>query len=69
IKKSAPEYYDTLKYHTSFVKLFFRFLFDQEISLFSRIVRKERGRVAVTDQSKPDMELVQAQAVRVETAA
>ena len=61
LKKSAPEYYDTLKFHTSYVRLFFRFLFDQEISLFSRIIRKERGRVALTDQSKPDAELVQAQ--------
>ena len=62
IKQTAPEYYNTLKYHTSFVRLFFRFLFDQEISLYSRIVRKERGRVTVADQSKPDLELVQAQA-------
>lgn len=63
IKQKAPEFYDSLKYHTSFVRLFFLFLFDQEISLFSRIVRKERGRVSVTDQSKPDMELVQSEAI------
>lgn len=60
IKSKAPEYYDTLKYHTSYFKLFFRFLFDQEISLYSRIVRKERGRVTLQDQSKPDVELVQS---------
>lgn len=59
IKQTAPEYYDTLKYHTSYFKLFFQFLFDQEISLYSRIVRKERGKVSLQDQSKPDMELVQ----------
>ncbi len=69
IKKTAPEYYDTLKYHTSFVRLFFRFLFDQEISLYSRIVRKERGRVTVADQSVPDLEMVQTQTVRAETVA
>lgn len=57
LKKMAPEYYDTLHYHTSFTKLFLQFLFDQEISLFSRIVRKERGKIPVSDQSKPDMEL------------
>jgi len=57
IKKTAPEYYDTLHYHKSWTKLFFRFLFDREISLFSRIVRKERGKVALTDVSKPDVEL------------
>ncbi len=62
IKQSAPEYYETLKFHTSYVKLLFRFLFSQEVSLYSRILRKERGRVQVTDQSRPDMELVQNQA-------
>lgn len=60
IRKTAPEYYDTLHYHKSWTALFFRFLFDKEISLFSRIVRKERGKVALTDVSKPDSELVNA---------
>lgn len=58
IRKTAPEYYDTLHYHTSWTKLFFKFLFDREISLFSRIVRKDRGRVALTDVSKPDTDLL-----------
>lgn len=58
VKSKAPEYYETLKYHTSYFRLFFRFLFDQEISLFSRIIRKERGKVSLSDESKPDMELV-----------
>jgi sphingolipid delta-4 desaturase len=44
----------------SWTKLFFRFLFDKEISLFSRVVRKERGKVALTDESRPDMDLVRA---------
>lgn len=57
IKKTAPEYYDTLYYHKSWTKLFFRFLFDREISLFNRILRKERGKVALTDVSKPDVEM------------
>jgi sphingolipid delta-4 desaturase len=57
IKKTAPEYYDNLYYHKSWTKLFFRFLFDREISLFNRILRKERGKVALTDVSKPDMEM------------
>src|ERR1700712_4028537 len=57
IRKTAPEYYDTLLYHNSWTKLFFRFLFEREISLFNRIVRKERGKVALTDVSKPDMEV------------
>ena len=58
IRKNAPGYYNTLAYHTSWTKLFFRFLFDREISLFSRILRKERGKVALTDESKPDLEMV-----------
>jgi len=64
IKKTAPEYYDTLLSHKSWTVLFFRFLFEREISLFNRIVRKERGRVALTDVSKPDVELeVEAEAI------
>ncbi len=61
IKKNAPEYYDTLYYHTSWTKLFFRFLFDREISLFNRILRKERGKVPLTDVSKPDTDLLASQ--------
>jgi sphingolipid delta-4 desaturase len=59
LKSTAPEYYETLYYHKSWTRLFFRFLFDKEISLFHRIVRKDRGRVALTDVSKPDEELVE----------
>jgi sphingolipid delta-4 desaturase len=69
LKQSAPEYYETLKYHTSYVRLFFRFLFDQEISLYSRIVRKERGRVTLADQSKPDMEMAHQPVMATEKVA
>src|SRR6201994_4342232 len=58
IRKAAPEYYDTLHYHTSWTRLFFRFLFDKEISLYHRVVRHERGKVALTDESRPDGDLV-----------
>ncbi len=58
LKAQAPEYYDTLKAHTSWTKLFFRFLFDKNISLYMRILRQERGKVALNDESKPDTELV-----------
>jgi sphingolipid 4-desaturase/C4-monooxygenase len=57
IRKTAPGFYDSLSYHTSWSKLFFRFLFDKEISLFSRIIRKERGKVQLSDTSNPDIEL------------
>ena len=57
IRENAPVFYNTLSYHTSWTKLFFRFLFDKKISLYSRVVRKDRGRVPLTDESKPDLEL------------
>jgi sphingolipid delta-4 desaturase len=67
LKKAAPEYYESLLYHKSWTKLFFRFLFEREISLFNRIVRNERGKVALTDVSKPDAELVvEMEAVEME---
>ncbi|MBL0358871.1 MAG: fatty acid desaturase [Chitinophagaceae bacterium] len=58
IREGAPSFYNTLYYHKSWTKLFFRFLFDSEISLYSRIVRNDRGKVKLTDESKPDAELV-----------
>jgi sphingolipid delta-4 desaturase len=60
LKKQAPSFYDTLQSHASWTRLFFRFLFDKNISLFSRTIRQERGKVKLTDESKPDLELVEA---------
>jgi sphingolipid 4-desaturase/C4-monooxygenase len=60
LKAMAPEFYDNLIHHTSFVKLFFQFLFMQEVGLYSRIVRKDRGRVALSDQSTPDVDMIKA---------
>jgi sphingolipid delta-4 desaturase len=60
IKSTAPNYYTSLHSHNSWFKLFVRFLFDQEISLFSRVVRKNRGKVCLTDESKPDKDLLKA---------
>jgi sphingolipid 4-desaturase/C4-monooxygenase len=68
IRKTAPEYYDTLHYHTSWTRLFFRFLFDKEISLYNRIIRKERGKVALTDQSTPDRDLIASNSKAAATA-
>src|SRR5476651_1822004 len=63
IKKTAPEYYDTLFFHKSWTKLFFRFLFDSEISLFNRVLRKDRGRVIPTsDSPKHEVEVQQPMA-------
>ncbi|MFY7964001.1 MAG: fatty acid desaturase [Chitinophagaceae bacterium] len=58
LKETAPNYYNSLVSHNSWTKLLFRFLFDKEISLFSRIVRKNRGAVSITDVSKPDADLL-----------
>jgi len=54
LKAKAPAFYDTLHSHNSWTKLWLRFLFDNKISLFSRTMRNERGKVALTDESKPD---------------
>lgn len=58
LKKKAPSYYDSLLSHTSWTKLFFRFLFDKNITLFSRTLRADRGKVKLTDESKPDQDLI-----------
>ncbi|MBI4419374.1 MAG: fatty acid desaturase [Gemmatimonadetes bacterium] len=58
IRAIAPEYYNTLSYHDSWTRLLLRFLFDQELSLFSRMVRNERNRVALNDEVRPDVELI-----------
>lgn len=57
IKKTANEYYSNLHSHNSWISLWVRFLFDQEITLFSRIKRKNRNSVPFNDESKPDVEM------------
>lgn len=59
LKAMAPEFYDHLKYHKSYTKLFFRFLFSQEVGLFSRILRRERGNVKLSDDSTPDVQILE----------
>jgi sphingolipid delta-4 desaturase len=61
IRREAPGFYDSLSYHTSWTKLFLRFLFDRELSLFSRLVRSNRGKVSLKDESRPDAELIVAE--------
>lgn len=61
IKNTAPVFYNSLASHKSWTKLWLRFLFDREISLYSRIVRKNRGKVALVDESKPDVEMIAAE--------
>jgi len=42
IKKAAPEFYDNLFSHKSWMKLWLKFLFDPNLSLYSRMVRNNR---------------------------
>ena len=63
LKKSAPGYYDSLKSHKSWSLLLFRFIFDKNVNLYSRVTRNERGKVALTDACVPDKELVMAEKV------
>ncbi len=44
IKEIAPEHYDNLVHHKSWVMLWIKFLFDSRLSLYSRMVRKNRGK-------------------------
>ena len=49
LKKMAPEFYDNLYYHTSWFKLWLKFLFDPGLSLFSRMLRKNIEKIKVNN--------------------
>ena len=60
IRAAAPEAYADLAAHTSWTRLLFRFLFDREISLYSRMTRAhaagealDRPAVATTGRHEP----------------
>ncbi len=57
ITKIAADHYDNLASHLSWTKLLFMFLFNRDISLYSLVIRKDRGKVSFNDPSKPDVEL------------
>jgi sphingolipid delta-4 desaturase len=48
VRAIAPEFYDSLVYHKSWTKLFFTWLWEGDLSLFSRVVRDNRGGVNLT---------------------
>lgn len=52
LKAMAPEFYDNLQSHNSWTILLFRFLFNPDYSLFSRVERMENGKVAVEKQRR-----------------
>ena len=59
IKQIAPEYYVDLKAHMSWTRLLFQFLFDRKLSLFSRMVREERNKVNLSDEVRPDLDVIE----------
>jgi len=60
VRAAAREYYDTLVWHRSWTKLLWQFLFDPKLSLFSRMVRDERGQRALNAEVQPDIDLIKA---------
>lgn len=44
VKKHAPEYYENLGSHNSYTLLLLQFLFNTDMSIFSRMARYNRGR-------------------------
>ena len=44
LRAMAPEFYDDLKYHSSWSRLLFQFIFDKRYSLFSRIERMKKNK-------------------------
>ncbi len=52
LKAAAPEYYEGLAYHGSWTGLLLRFVFDQELSLFSRMIRP-RARSVTPEPATP----------------
>jgi len=66
VREWAPEYYNKLHYHKSWTGLLFRFLFDPNLSLYSRLVRpdgQQRGKIRSSINVQPDAE---AQGPRIE---
>jgi len=49
IKKFAGSYYDSLGSHKSYTILLLQFLFNRELSVFSRMARSNRGKNKTTD--------------------
>jgi sphingolipid delta-4 desaturase len=66
LKQQALPFYDSLKSHRSWTKLWLQFLFSRELSLFSRVVRKNRNAVPLADVSKPDTDIIMTAATEAQ---
>jgi sphingolipid delta-4 desaturase len=42
LRAMAPEFYENLKYHSSWSRLLFQFIFDKRYSLYSRVERMKQ---------------------------
>ena len=58
IRAAAPEAYKDLSSHRSWTRLLFRFLFDPTLSLWSRVVRRNRNDVELDAPVTPDQQLI-----------
>lgn len=58
IKRSAPEAYNNLISHQSWTRLLSQWLFDRDLSLYSRVVRDERGQVKLSDEARHDLDMI-----------
>ncbi len=54
IREIAPEFYNNQVYHESWTKLLLKWIFDKELSLFSRVVRNDKGGIKVSKSSEND---------------
>jgi len=50
VRTTAPEFYNNLHYHKSWFRLFLQFLFDPRLSLYSRMLRTNRGTSKIKSQ-------------------
>ncbi len=51
LRRTAPELYDSLVSHASWTRLLWRFLTDRNLSLWSRVVRENRGGTPVAAET------------------
>jgi sphingolipid delta-4 desaturase len=58
IKAAAPEAYQDLSFHRSWTRLLFRFLFDPTLSLWSRVVRRNRNDLDLDAPVTPDLQMI-----------
>jgi sphingolipid delta-4 desaturase len=65
VKEIAGHYYTSLGYHTSYTVLLFQFLFDKNISVYSRMARNNRGKKKAA-KPQPQAELNQPAAEETE---